>query len=383
MSQINVRNLSNENGDGAPDIVGVSTFSATSYFVPPVGTTAQRPKNPQPGDLRFNTDTASLEYFKGDTLGWSQIEMTSPDLGVKNEGLSGARGVWGPGEAPAGDMMSYITISTLGNSTDFGNLTQDRRSGGSGGASRTRGLFAGGQHPSPFTFFNIIDYVTFSSTGNATDFGDMVNKSYSVSGLSDSTRGLINYGTQGPGFTMVNTIDYVTIAATGNAKDFGDLSQKRTPPGGLASSTRGLWGGGATPTRTSTIDYNTIATLGDAIDFGDLSQNYTDTGGASNSIRGIFALGNGTWGNVNVIEYVTIATTGNTTDFGDRSQAGEVQSAVTSPTRWVLGGGSVAPASTNVMEYVQIMTTGNSVDFGDLSEARRCYGAVSNAHGGL
>ena len=95
MSQINVRNLSNENDDGAPDIVGVSTFSATSYFVPPVGNTAQRPENPQPGDLRFNTDTASLEYFKGDTLGWTQIEMTSPDLGGgtgSNVGV-GARGL--------------------------------------------------------------------------------------------------------------------------------------------------------------------------------------------------------------------------------------------------------------------------------------------------
>ena len=59
MSQINVRNLSNENDDGAPDIVGVSTFSATSYFVPQVGYTAHRPENPQGGDLRFNTDTAS------------------------------------------------------------------------------------------------------------------------------------------------------------------------------------------------------------------------------------------------------------------------------------------------------------------------------------
>ena len=35
MSQINIRNLSNENDDGSPEIVGVSTFSATSFFVPP------------------------------------------------------------------------------------------------------------------------------------------------------------------------------------------------------------------------------------------------------------------------------------------------------------------------------------------------------------
>ena len=38
MSQINIRNLSNENDDGSPEIVGVSTFSATSFFVPPKGT---------------------------------------------------------------------------------------------------------------------------------------------------------------------------------------------------------------------------------------------------------------------------------------------------------------------------------------------------------
>ena len=45
MSQINIRNLSNENDDGSPEIVGVSTFSATSFFVPPKGSTAERPSD--------------------------------------------------------------------------------------------------------------------------------------------------------------------------------------------------------------------------------------------------------------------------------------------------------------------------------------------------
>ena len=122
MSQINVRNLSNENDDGAPDIVGVSTFSATSYFVPPVGNTAQRPQNPQGGDLRFNTDTASLEYFRGDTLNWSQIEMTSPDLN------GGARGLYLGGTTPADatNRIGYVTIPTLGSAADFGDLTVAR-----------------------------------------------------------------------------------------------------------------------------------------------------------------------------------------------------------------------------------------------------------------
>ena len=81
MSQINIRNLSNENDDGSPEIVGVSTFSATSFFVPPKGTTNERPSDCEPGSIRFNTDTANLEYFRGNTLGWSQFELVTPNLG--------------------------------------------------------------------------------------------------------------------------------------------------------------------------------------------------------------------------------------------------------------------------------------------------------------
>ena len=45
MSKINVRSFSNEDEDGAPDLVGITTFSATSFFVPTRGTTAQRPSD--------------------------------------------------------------------------------------------------------------------------------------------------------------------------------------------------------------------------------------------------------------------------------------------------------------------------------------------------
>jgi hypothetical protein len=95
MSQINIRNLSNENDDGSPEIVGVSTFSATSFFVPPKGSTAERPSDCEPGSIRFNTDTANLEYFRGKTIGWSQFELVTPNLGGgtgSNTGL-GTRGL--------------------------------------------------------------------------------------------------------------------------------------------------------------------------------------------------------------------------------------------------------------------------------------------------
>ena len=315
MSQINIRNLCNENEDGAPDIVGVSTFSATSYFVPPKGTTLERPKNPQPGDLRFNTDCASLEYFRGDTIGWTQVEMTSPDLD------GGARGCIAGGAGPVKDNIDYITITTLGNGIDFGNLTQ-AKFGGAGGGSRTRGVYMGGGTP---TRLDEIDFITFASTGNAQDFGDCDEGSRSQgAGCSNQIRAFYAGGSSPAGVKAL--IDYVTIATSGSGADFGgDLAGASETQGGCQSSTRGVISGMKTPSVFNTIEYITIATLGNAKDFGDLT--------AANS---------------------------------------------------VFGGGSGSPTYVDTLDYVEILTKGNAVDFGILVRGvSSCYGACSNAHGGL
>jgi hypothetical protein len=67
---------------------------------------------------------------------------------------------------------------------------------------------------------NVIDFVTISSTGNASDFGDLTVARGGMGGLSSSTRGLTCRWSADP---STNTIDYITIASTGNAVDFGDL----------------------------------------------------------------------------------------------------------------------------------------------------------------
>ena len=384
MSQINVRNLSNENEDGAPDIVGISTLSATSYFVPPVGTTAQRPENPQPGDLRFNTDSASLEYFRGDTLGWSQIEMTSPDLN------GGARGVkFGGEDNPAGtgtNVIQYITISTLGNATDFGDLTVKRGTTGAC-ASRTRGLCMSGYWGG---YNNHIDYVTISSTGNALDFGDLPVAVQGVDVLSSATRGVITSGSEGtaPGYGISNVLSYVTIASTGNTQDYGDLSRNTSYGATCASSTRGIFAGGYNPYNTyaNNIDYITIATTGNSQNFADLTSTFTWCCGLSNSTRGIIAGGRGASGGavLNNIQYITIATTGDATNFGDLTVARLLRSSdMASPTRGVYGGGNATPVKQDVMDYIQIASTGDAVDFGNLTEALAAVAGASNAHGGL
>ena len=392
MSQINVRNLSNENDDGAPDIVGVSTFSATSYMVPPVGTTAQRPENPQGGDLRFNTDTASLEYYRGDTIGWSHIELIDPELGGgtgSNTGV-GARGFFAGGYSPSHiASIEFITIPTLGNAQDFGDLSNNYTAGATTN-DRTRGWYSGGNVPS-----NIDDmlYVTLSSGGmNSIDSGFSlvaVTKGHPT-GCSSSTRGVIMGGRNSSG-NEINVIQYHTIQTLGNASDFGDLTAPRSYNGGNCnSSTRGLSIGGyvpAAPTRVNSIEYVTMASMGNSADFGDVSYVHNSSGSASNSTRGIIA-GGRTPGDANNIEYVTIATLGNTTDFGDLNSVvdGDV-GCCTSPTRCVIGGGG-APQGAEML-YVEIASTGNAVFFGELpvakegTESLQEPGIWSTGHGGL
>ena len=381
MSQINVRDLCNENEDGAPTIVGVSTFSATSYFCPPKGTTAQRPENPVSGSLRFNTDTASLEYYRGDTLNWSQIEMTSPDLD------GGARGIAMGGETPsspnASATIDYFTISTLGNGQDFGDLTQARGTAGAC-ASRTRGLcmsgYMGGYHDE-------IDYVTISSLGDAIDFGNLPDEVQGVDALSSATRGVMTSGSNAsPGVT--NVLSYVTIATTGNTQDFGDQQRSSSYSGTCSSSTRGILAGGygpAAPTISNTIEYLTIATTGNTSDFGDFNGVRIGAMGVSNSIRGVFG-GGLTPSYLNTIEYITIATTGNATDFGDLVNNRHTRSSgMASPTRGLFQGGSLSPGTNRVdnVDYIEIATTGNSKDFGNLTQGMSAIPGCSNAHGGL
>ena len=126
MSEVRVNNLSNENNTGGPTISGITTYSGRHFFVPPQGDTASRPSDCEPGSLRFNTDSAKLEYFKGNTIGWVEIEASSPELGGgtgSNENALGARAIAGGGFLGV-RTIEFVTVSTTGDSQDFGDLTE-------------------------------------------------------------------------------------------------------------------------------------------------------------------------------------------------------------------------------------------------------------------
>lgn len=375
MSEVKFSNFRDEDGSRGPDLLGITTFTSPHYFVPPSGTTAQRPSGDGlvPGMLRFNTDIGRLEVWRGDH--WAMILGESPNLN------GGSRGLFGGGYTPSyTNVIQYITISTLGNAIDFGDLSS-LVVGKSACASSTRGIFSGGIINNG-NFINSIEYVTISSTGDVLDFGDLNSQNFNNASCSNSTRGIIGGGFLFPS-VIINNIDYITMSSTGDAKDFGDLLGNNSWLGSFSSSTRGIFGGGYTPTATNVIQFITISTIGNAIDFGDLTSTNYALAGCSNSTRGVFSGGRypgDTPTAANIIDYITIASTGNAQDFGDLTVNKSQLGACSSPTRGVFAGGQ---PNTNIIDYVTILTTGNALDFGDLiSAVQRPYGC-SNAHGGL
>ena len=383
MSEFKASGFRDEFGSGGPDLVGITTMTSPYYFVPPSGTTAERPSSPPPGMLRFNTDIGRLEVWRNDH--WATILGESPNLGDQNQtnsaGGTGTRGLFLGGFAPGPityDVVDYITISTLGNAQDFGDFTAGTRFGAACSSS-TRALYGGGLNPGVTA---TIEFFTISSTGDATDFGDLTDSRQGNSAGSSSTRGI---WTGGYDPTTKDVIDYVTMASTGDAVDFGNLSTSRKQQLGTAcSSVRCVQGGSEGGASDSDVlDYITTSTLGNAQDFGDLTSggdSAGNDGGCSNSTRGLFKYARQGPASVNNIDFITIASTGNAQDFGDVSTGTGGGAALSSPTRGVFAAGT---PSGDDMTFATIATTGNTVDFGELSVSRSQMSGASNGHGGL
>ena len=70
---------------------------------------------------------------------------------------------------------------------------------------------------------NVIDYITISTLGDAIDFGDMPSVSGYGTALASSTRIAITRGYDAPSGAYTNEIKYVQIMTTGDAVDFGDM----------------------------------------------------------------------------------------------------------------------------------------------------------------
>ena len=328
-----------------------------------------------------------MEIYNGEA--WWEIDATSPE-----EQTGGTRGVIMGGLAagePAGhNVMQFISVSSTGNSADFGDLTRKKYASYGGISSRTRGIMPGGyfynQPSGPGTYIDDIDAFTISIKSNAFDFGNLTQGNRAEPGsASNETRGIIFGGSAGPSpVVRTNNITYVTIASSSDTIDFGDMTALYQGPTGTASQTRLVMGTGEQNPDNSfnSLEYITISTLGNAADFGDSTITAAYRNACGNAVRGVIAGGYHSPGHFDTIDYITISTLGNAIDFGNLLDARAAVSAMSSSTRAVFAGGN-NPSRQRVIQFHEIMSTGNTVDFGDLEMNVANAGQVTNGHGGL
>jgi len=311
-------------------------------------------------------------------------------LGTAGVAVGGARGLFmgGTGNSAEQDVIEYINISSTGNTTDFGDLiTVVSNCAATSNGATDRAILGGGYHGSSVQQ-DQIQYVTISSAGDAVDFGDLSVGKIDMAAVSNGTDDRGVFGGGSSAVSAVNVMEYVTISSTGNVTDFGDLTSARRIVGGASNATddRGLFAGGRTVDHAwvNTVGYIAISSAGNATDFGDLSQTAGYAGGCSNgtSERAIFTgFYNGSW--TDAMDYFTINSAGDATDFGNLSTARSGLGALSNGTdeRGVFGGGYSAGAGprVNVIDYVTISSAGDAADFGDLLVAKNVMGAASNA----
>ena len=135
-----------------------------------------------------------------------------------------------------------ITIKGFANNSEsltFGELSTFSQRGSAVG-SATRGCFVIGS--SIPAYINTIEYITLTTSGEVTDFGDATSGAGTLNNnsASNTIRGVYHIGRSTPGGSVLNTLDYITIATTGNAQDFGDLSYVTRSGCGLSDSHGGL-----------------------------------------------------------------------------------------------------------------------------------------------
>ena len=386
MSEVRVNNLTNENNTGGPTISGITTYSGRHFFVPPQGDTVSRPQDCEPGSLRFNTDTLHLEYFRGNTIGWTEVEaeLTSP-LGTSATG-TGHRGILVGGGSPTGtNDMEFHTIPTFGSAVDFGDLYNlDRNQGNGQAGNSTRMLtLCGDLTPAGGSIHaNIVSVVIPSGGQNADSGNDMTLARRLCAQFSNSTRACAAGGYE----PYSDVIDFTTISSLSIGVDFGNLSEQRWFPTGGASSTRGviIKGYNNSNTTRNHIEFVETVSTGNSIDFGDAQASGQNLGVASNSIRLVYGEG-GAPSVVNTISFLTTATTGNARDFGDLIGTNRRDGAGTSsPTRGIFSCGYDTSSFHDEQDAVELATTGNSVDFGDAANGNRFRcGHGSSGHGGL
>ena len=205
---------------------------------------------------QFDNGTNTIEYFTIASDGKSQDfgDSISAYTGKGCVGASPTRWVVGggasvPSWAAQYTATEYVNFMSQGNTAAFGDLTQARAGCRSNGGNAVRGIWAGGYAPQANPSnknSEVIDYLTVATLGNSIDFGDLSEDTENPAVLTSSTRAVIcggNNGSPTPN-NCVDWMEYVEIMTTGNSVDFGDFinGDKMANMGPISNGHGGLGG---------------------------------------------------------------------------------------------------------------------------------------------
>ena len=256
------------NGTGSRGIVASNTRGFISGGESPVGDSHN-----VIGKWEFASTGSAIDFAN---LSWT----AKGGAGLSN----GTRGIMTRGYgAPSisRNEIDFFTMASQQDAVDFGDVQSGATYLGCGTASPTRGIIVCGRDTGGQA--NIIEFITIATTGDATDFGDAVNIENAVAGCvaGNSTRGVF----AGGGDSATTDVAYITYTTLGNTTKFGDLHTGNGYQAPASDRITLVTGGGSGP--TNRMDAVAISTGGKSVDFGDLTVSKTTMSGSSNGHGGL------------------------------------------------------------------------------------------------
>ena len=138
--------------------------------------------------------------------------------------------IFGGDDGNESDSIYQLNIATTGNATSMGRMdvpgNQGAKALGAAAADASRVCIAGGRcaNSTDGHRTDMIEYLAYGSSGNTSDFGDLRAPVFYCTGTaSGDSLGRMIVGGGDAGGTVKNYIDYFAIQTTGNASDFGDM----------------------------------------------------------------------------------------------------------------------------------------------------------------
>mgnify|MGYP001177750858 CR=1 FL=1 len=188
-----------------------------------------------PGSVPGGYGLNVIDYVTIDTTGdatdFGDLPASRYGCFTASSGPSGEKMyIFGGDDGDEHDDIYQLNIATTGNASSMGRMdvsgNQGEKSLGACAADASRVVIAGGRCKTSTdgNRTDQIEYLAYGSAGNTSDFGDLRSPVYFCTGTSSGdSLGRMIVGGGDAGGTVRSYIDYFAIQTTGNASDFGDM----------------------------------------------------------------------------------------------------------------------------------------------------------------